>query len=111
MLGRADRPRLFIAGLCLSTLPLLTLLQRSRYGIACGQLDIGNATEIASMTGFAARQQPWRSETDPTPMQDEPTCTWEDCARAVLYMSSLPLSANVLQMTVMATTAPLVGRG
>ena len=63
------------------------------------------------MTGFAARQQPWRSETDPTPMQDEPTCTWEDCARAVLYMSSLPLSANVLQMTVMATTAPLVGRG
>jgi NADP-dependent 3-hydroxy acid dehydrogenase YdfG len=42
---------------------------------------------------------------------DEPTFTWDDCAHAVLYMASLPLSANVLQMTVMATKAPLAGRG
>jgi hypothetical protein len=79
--------------------------------IACGQLDIGNATESASPSGFPARQQPWRGEQDPSPTMDEPTCTGEDCARAVLYMASLPLSANVLQMTVMATNAPLVGRG
>eukprot|EP01052_Picozoa_sp_SAG31_P037604 SAG31_NODE_4883_length_2886_cov_1.720488_2_plen_44_part_00 len=42
---------------------------------------------------------------------DEPTFTWQDCAEAVVYMSGLPLTANVLQMTVMATKAPLVGRG
>ena len=35
----------------------------------------------------------------------------EDVARAVLYMASLPLEANVATMTVMATKMPLVGRG
>ena len=35
----------------------------------------------------------------------------EDAANAVQYMCSLPLTANVLQMTVMATKMPLVGRG
>ena len=34
-----------------------------------------------------------------------------DAADAVFYMASLPLSANVLSMTVMATKMPLVGRG
>ena len=32
-------------------------------------------------------------------------------AEAVLYMASLPLGANVLTMTVMATGMPYVGRG
>ena len=32
-------------------------------------------------------------------------------ARAVLYMANLPLDANVLTMTVMATKMPLAGRG
>jgi hypothetical protein len=41
----------------------------------------------------------------------EPTMDVECVARAVVYMASLPLSANVLFMTVMATTMPLVGRG
>ncbi len=35
----------------------------------------------------------------------------EDVARAVTYMASLPLSANVQQMTVMARDMPFVGRG
>jgi NADP-dependent 3-hydroxy acid dehydrogenase YdfG len=35
----------------------------------------------------------------------------DDVGRAVVYMASLPLEANVLHMTVMATTMPLVGRG
>jgi hypothetical protein len=41
----------------------------------------------------------------------EPTMAAEDVARAVLYMDSLLLSANVLFMTVMATGMPFVGRG
>jgi NADP-dependent 3-hydroxy acid dehydrogenase YdfG len=41
----------------------------------------------------------------------EPTMDVEAVARAVLYMSSLPLDANVLSMTVMATKMPFVGRG
>ena len=41
----------------------------------------------------------------------EPTMDVENVARAVLYMASLPLDANVLFMTVMATKMPLVGRG
>ncbi len=41
----------------------------------------------------------------------EPTIPAEHIARAVVYMASLPLEANVLTMTVMATKMPLVGRG
>jgi NADP-dependent 3-hydroxy acid dehydrogenase YdfG len=41
----------------------------------------------------------------------EPTMDVENVARAVVFMASLPLDANVLFMTVMATTMPLVGRG
>ncbi len=41
----------------------------------------------------------------------EPTMDVENVARAVVYMASLPLDANVLFMTVMATRMPFVGRG
>ena len=41
----------------------------------------------------------------------EPTMDVENVARAVVYMASLPLDANVLTMTVMATKMPFVGRG
>jgi NADP-dependent 3-hydroxy acid dehydrogenase YdfG len=41
----------------------------------------------------------------------EPTMAVENVARAVVYMASLPLDANVLFMTVMATKMPFVGRG
>jgi NADP-dependent 3-hydroxy acid dehydrogenase YdfG len=41
----------------------------------------------------------------------EPTMDVEHVAQAVLYMANLPLDANVLFMTVMATTMPFVGRG
>jgi hypothetical protein len=89
---------------------LATSLDGRKYNIGCGQLDIGNAQAVAAPDGFAQRQQPWRPD-DPAPNMDEPTFTWDDCAHAVLSMASLPLSANVLQMTVMATKAPLAGRG
>ena len=41
----------------------------------------------------------------------EPTMDVEDVARAVVYMASLPLDANVQFMTVMATKMPFIGRG
>ncbi len=44
-------------------------------------------------------------------MRVEPRMDAGDVARAVVYMASLPLDANVLFMTVMATKMPLVGRG
>ena len=44
-------------------------------------------------------------------MKVEPTMNVEHVADALLYMASLPLSANVQFMTVMATEMPLVGRG
>ena len=94
----------------LTGLTLSTSLDGRKYNIGAGQLDIGNAPEAAAPDGFAQRQQPWRPD-DAAPKMDEPTFTWRDCAEAVLYMGSLPLSANVLQMTVMATKAPLAGRG
>ena len=41
----------------------------------------------------------------------EPTMAAENVARAVVYMDSLPLDANVLFLTVMASKMPFVGRG
>lgn len=81
---------------------LATSLDGRKYDIGAGQLDIGNATATAEPDGFSQRPQPWRPGEE-VPLMDEPTFTWDDCAHAVLYMASLPLSANVLQMTVMAT--------
>ena len=43
--------------------------------------------------------------------RQEPQYVVDDVARAVVYMASLPLDANVLTMTVMATEMPFVGRG
>jgi NAD(P)-dependent dehydrogenase (short-subunit alcohol dehydrogenase family) len=75
------------------------------FDIACGQIDIGNVD-----TGF--RPQP----ADGTPQPDgsrriEPSMDMEGVVRAVTYMASLPLDANVLSLTVMATKMPYVGRG
>lgn len=75
------------------------------FGVACGQIDIGNAlTDLARPLSTGA-MQPDGS------LRAEPTMDVEDVARAVLYMASLPPSANVLSMTVMATTMPFTGRG
>src|SRR5437763_2718676 len=75
------------------------------HGIACGQIDIGNAaTEMTRQLGAGAL----RLDGSIAP---EPTMSAEHVADAVLYMASLPLSANVLSMTVMASGMPFVGRG
>jgi NAD(P)-dependent dehydrogenase (short-subunit alcohol dehydrogenase family) len=82
-----------------------TALEGRRYDIACGQIDIGNtATEMTSPMGRGTLQA------DGT-LQPEPKFAVKHVADAVLYMAGLPLEANVLFMTVMATKMPYVGRG
>ena len=73
--------------------------------VACGQIDYGNVVSAIS-AGMAVGMPQADGSVRP-----EPRMSQEDAADAVHYMASLPLSANVLQMTVMATKMPLVGRG
>lgn len=75
------------------------------FDIACGQIDIGNAlTEMALPMTRGVRQANGQ-------IAIEATMDVAHAVSAVLYMASLPLSANVQQMTVMASHMPLVGRG
>jgi NAD(P)-dependent dehydrogenase (short-subunit alcohol dehydrogenase family) len=82
-----------------------TALDGRKHCIACGQIDIGNAD-----TDMAVRMKQGILQPNGT-MAVEPTMDVEHVARAVLYMASLPLDANVLFLTVMATNMPFVGRG
>jgi NAD(P)-dependent dehydrogenase (short-subunit alcohol dehydrogenase family) len=76
-----------------------TSLDGREYDIACGQIDIGNArTELADKLAKASAA--------PEPLMDV-----EHVAQAVLSMATLPLSANVQFMTIMATKMPFIGRG
>ncbi len=83
-----------------------TSLDGRPYDIACGQIDIGNAaTELTEPMRTTGVLQP-DGET-----RREPTIDVDHVARAVVYMATLPLDANVEFMTVMATKMPFVGRG
>jgi len=82
-----------------------TALDGRPYDIACGQIDIGNAA-TAMGAGMAAGTMQADGSVRPEPVMD-----MTEAARAVRYMASLPLDANVLTMTVMATKMPYVGRG
>ena len=82
-----------------------TALDGRDFDIACGQIDIGNAE-----TEMTARMKAGILQANGTTAV-EPTMAVECVARAVVYMASLPPSANVLFLTVMATNMPLVGRG
>ena len=82
-----------------------TSLDGRKYNIACGQIDIGNAT-----TDMTSRMQ------DGTPQADgsvkvEPRFDVKHVAESVLFMANLPLDTNVQFMTIMATKMPFVGRG
>jgi NAD(P)-dependent dehydrogenase (short-subunit alcohol dehydrogenase family) len=82
-----------------------TSLDGRPYNIACGQIDVGNAsTEMTDRMTTGVRQA------DGT-VRPEPRMAVEDVARAVVYMASLPLDTNVANMTVLATTMRYVGRG
>jgi NAD(P)-dependent dehydrogenase (short-subunit alcohol dehydrogenase family) len=75
------------------------------HDIACGQIDIGNAeTPLTARMGQGALQA--NGEVRPEPVMDV-----GHVADAVLYMAGLPLDANALFLTVMATKMPFVGRG
>jgi NAD(P)-dependent dehydrogenase (short-subunit alcohol dehydrogenase family) len=75
------------------------------FGIACGQIDIGNtATDMTSKMTSGSLQANGT-------MVPEPTFDVQHVVDAVLYMSGLPLAANVQFMTVMATNMPYIGRG
>jgi NAD(P)-dependent dehydrogenase (short-subunit alcohol dehydrogenase family) len=80
-------------------------LDGRKYGIACGQIDIGNAA-----TEMTARMASGVPQADGT-RKAEPVMDVRHVADAVLYMANLPLDANVQFMTVMATQMPFVGRG
>jgi NAD(P)-dependent dehydrogenase (short-subunit alcohol dehydrogenase family) len=82
-----------------------TALDGRPYDIACGQIDIGNAG-----TEMTARMKDGVPQAGGA-VTAEPTMDVEHVARAVVYMASLPLGANVLFLTVMATKMPFVGRG
>jgi NAD(P)-dependent dehydrogenase (short-subunit alcohol dehydrogenase family) len=82
-----------------------TALDGRKYDIACGQIDIGNAE--TELTAKMKNGVPQANGTTAV----EPTMDVEHVARAVVYLASLPLDANVLFMTVMATKMPFVGRG
>jgi NAD(P)-dependent dehydrogenase (short-subunit alcohol dehydrogenase family) len=82
-----------------------TSLDGRRFNIACGQIDIGNAATdmTAAMAGGVLQAS--------GQVAAEPRLDVAHVVRAVLYMASLPLDANVQFMTVMATTMPFIGRG
>ena len=82
-----------------------TALDGRKYNIACGQIDIGNAT-----TEMTSKMKKGVPQADGS-MAIEPTMDVDHVARAVLYMASLPLDANVQFMTIMATKMPFIGRG
>jgi NAD(P)-dependent dehydrogenase (short-subunit alcohol dehydrogenase family) len=82
-----------------------TSLDGRKYDIACGQIDIGNAsTEMTESMERGILQA--NGSTAP-----EPTFETSHVADAVSYMAALPLHANVQFMTVMATNMPCIGRG
>jgi len=82
-----------------------TALDGRAYDIACGQIDIGNAaTEMTAKMSRGVRQANGA-------IASEPTIDADHIARAIVYMASLPLDANVPFLTVMATQMPYMGRG
>ncbi len=82
-----------------------TALDGRKYDIACGQIDIGNATTDLAAPMAAGVLQP-NGQIAVEPLMDP-----AHVASAVVYMASLPLDANILTLTVMATKMPFVGRG
>ena len=80
-------------------------LDGRKYDIAVGQIDVGNAlTELAARMAKGVPQA--NGEIAIEPLMDV-----DIVGQSVLYMANLPLEANVLFHTVMATKMPFVGRG
>ena len=82
-----------------------TALDGRKYDIACSQIDIGNAATVLADKMSEGVPQANGS------IAVEPTMDVDHVARAIVYMASLPLEANVQFMTVIATKMPYIGRG
>jgi len=82
-----------------------TSLDGRAYNIACSQIDVGNAA-----TEMTARMSGGVPQANGSVMS-EPTMHVDNVANAVVYISEMPLDANVQFITVMATKMPFVGRG
>jgi NAD(P)-dependent dehydrogenase (short-subunit alcohol dehydrogenase family) len=89
----------------ISGLTKATALEGRPFGIACGQIDIGNAATAMGTQVSVATLQANGSRIE------EPTLEVQHVGEAIRYMAKLPLEANVLTLTVMATGMPYVGRG
>jgi NAD(P)-dependent dehydrogenase (short-subunit alcohol dehydrogenase family) len=75
------------------------------FNIACGQIDIGNAaTEMTERMAAGIIQADYS-------IKVEPRMDVDHVGQAVLHMAQLPLESNILNMTIMATNMPFVGRG
>jgi NAD(P)-dependent dehydrogenase (short-subunit alcohol dehydrogenase family) len=80
-------------------------LDGRKYGIACGQIDIGNAaTPLSERMATGVPQANGQ-------IAVEPRMDVDNVARTIVHMANLPLEANVLFTTIMATSMPFVGRG
>ncbi|NTZ08714.1 SDR family oxidoreductase [Burkholderia metallica] len=80
-------------------------LDGRRYNIACGQIDIGNAA-----TSLTERMTQGVPQADGS-LAPEARMDVAHVANAVVQMANLPLDTNILNMTIMATAMPFVGRG
>jgi NADP-dependent 3-hydroxy acid dehydrogenase YdfG len=80
-------------------------LDGRKYDIAVGQIDIGNAA-----TEMAMRMASGVAQADGS-IKVEPLMDAKHVGETILFMAGLPLDANVLNVTVMATKMPFVGRG
>jgi NAD(P)-dependent dehydrogenase (short-subunit alcohol dehydrogenase family) len=89
-----------VAGLTKST-----ALDGRKYDIACSQIDIGNAA--TELTERMAQGVPQANGT----LMEEPRMDVAHIGSSILHMANLPLDANILFMTIMATKMPFVGRG
>jgi len=80
-------------------------LDGRHFNIAVGQIDIGNAgTPMAQRMASGVPQANGQ-------IAIEPLMDVDFVGKSIVYMDSLPLEANVLFHTIMATKMPFVGRG
>ncbi len=106
----ATTPRLFSAPYTASKHAIAGLtkslaLDGRAFDIACGQIDIGN---VASDMTAAMPAGVLQADGEVRP---EPTMHMDNVTSSIVHMASLPLDANVLTMTVLASGMPFVGRG
>lgn len=83
-------------------------LDGRKHNVACGQIDFGNVVSEMSLATNKVGSGALQPNGD---LLQEASMSMLDATETFWAMANLPLEANVLQMTVMATTMPFVGRG